>query len=98
MGKKNLRAGDEVVVIAGNDRGKIGKILSCTDERVVVEGINVRKKHMKRRAENQPGQIIDIECSIHVSNVKPCVDGRGIKLRTRMNGEGKENFLPRWQF
>ncbi len=43
--KKRLRPGEEVVVIAGNDRGKTGKILSFKDERVVVEGVNVRKKH-----------------------------------------------------
>jgi large subunit ribosomal protein L24 len=92
MSNKRLRPGDEVVVIAGNDKGKTGKILSCKDERIVVEGINVRKKHMKRTQQNQKGQIIDIECSIHISNVKPFVDGKGVKLRARFNKAGEKEL------
>src|SRR5271156_6494476 len=92
MGNKRLRPGDAVLVIAGNNRGKTGKVLSCNDERIVVEGINVRKKHMKPTQQNQKGQIIDIECSIHVSNVKPSVEGRGVKLRARFNKAGKKEL------
>lgn len=92
MGNKRLRPGDEVVVITGNDKGKSGKVLSCTDDRVVVEGINVRKKHMRRTQQNQKGQIIDIECPIHVSNVKPFVDGKAVKLRARFNQAGEKEL------
>lgn len=93
MGNKRLRPGDEVLVITGNDRGRTGKILSCKDERVVVEGINVRKKHMKPTQQNQKGQIIDIECAIHISNVKPSVAGRPVKLRARFNKDGAKEFF-----
>lgn len=64
-----LKKGDVVFVIAGNDRGKEGKVRFIKNERVVVEGINVRKKHMKRTQENKKGQIIDMEMPIHISNV-----------------------------
>lgn len=92
--KRKLRAGDQVVVIAGNDKGKIGKILSFPkEERVLVEGINVRKKHMKKTRENQKGQIIDIERPIHISNVKPSVDGQAVKLSVRENKEGQRELV-----
>lgn len=92
MGCKRLRPGDEVMVIAGNDRGRTGKILSNSGDRIVVEGINVRKKHMRRTQQNQKGQIIDIECSIHASNVMPFVDGNAVKLRARINEKGAKEL------
>ncbi len=94
MGKRRLRPGDEVLVITGNDRGRSGKIISFRGEdRVVVEGINVRKKHMKRTQQNQKGQIIDIECPIHISNVKLAVDGKPVRLKARFNNEGEKEFV-----
>lgn len=95
MGNKRLRPGDVVMVITGNDKGRTGKIISCGPERIVIEGINVRKKHMKPTQQNQKGQIIDIECPIHVSNVKPCVDGKAVKLRARFNKDGDKEFIYR---
>lgn len=93
MGLKNLRQGDEVVVIAGNSRGKTGKVIAFRgDERVVVEGVNIRKKHMKPTQQNQKGQIIDIETSIHISNVKPWVEGKAVKLHARFNKEGEKEL------
>ena len=89
---RRLRSGDEVVVIAGNDKGKSGKVLRFKEDRVVIEGVNVRKKHMKKTQENQQGQIIDIECPIHISNVKPCVDGKGIKLKAIFK-DGKKTLV-----
>lgn len=92
MGKRRLCPGDEVLVITGNDKGRTGKIMSFKGDRVVVEGINVRKKHMKKTQQNQKGQIIDIECSIHISNVKPSVEGKAVKLRARFDKEGKKEL------
>jgi large subunit ribosomal protein L24 len=93
MGNRRLRPGDEVLVIAGNDRGRTGKILSCLKDRIVIEGINVRKKHRKPTQQNQKGQIIDIECPIHISNVKPSVDGKPVKLRARFNKDGEKELV-----
>ena len=65
-----IRAGDSVVVTTGKDKGKTGQILKVLPlkDRVVVAGINMRKRHMPKRA-NQAGQIITYEASIHSSNV-----------------------------
>ncbi|MEE9431683.1 MAG: 50S ribosomal protein L24 [Melioribacteraceae bacterium] len=62
---------DTVSVIAGNDKGKTGKILVVFPKknRVIVEGINMRKRHTKPSQQNQQGGIIEKESAIHVSNV-----------------------------
>jgi large subunit ribosomal protein L24 len=96
MKRKRVRRGDEVIIIAGNDRGKSGKIIGFKgDNRVIVEGVNVRKKHMKRTQQNPKGQIIDLECPIHISNVMASVGGRGVKLRVRENPEGEKELYYR---
>jgi large subunit ribosomal protein L24 len=66
-----IRKGDQVIAIAGKDKGKRGTVLRRVDaERVIVEGINRVKKHTKPNPlKNQPGGIIDMEMPIHVSNV-----------------------------
>ena len=65
-----LKTGDKVVVIAGKDKGKEGKIIKTlkNEDKVVVEGINMAKKHIKPNGQN-PGSIIDMERPLHVSNV-----------------------------
>ena len=65
-----IKKGDEVVVISGKYKGVKGKVLEArpAEERVVVEGVNRRKWHIKPTQE-QPGHIIDREAPIHVSNV-----------------------------
>ncbi|RUM36623.1 MAG: 50S ribosomal protein L24 [Desulfobulbus sp.] len=71
QGQTNLRENDQVEVIAGKDKGRVGKILSIDrrNNRAVVERINMIKKHQKPVDAQQPGQIIDREASIHISNL-----------------------------
>ena len=68
--KLKIRKGDRVKVIAGRSKGKIGDVLrvSATDQRVVVSGVNVIKRHTKPSRSEQGG-IIEREAAIHVSNV-----------------------------
>ena len=67
---KKLNKGDEVIVIAGKDKGKTGKIKLIKDDRVIVEGVNLVKKHTKANPNaNQPGGILEKEMSLHRSNV-----------------------------
>ncbi len=68
--KLKIRKGDRVKVIAGRSKGKIGDVLrvSATDQRVVVSGVNVIKRHTKPSRTEQGG-IIEREAAIHVSNV-----------------------------
>ena len=89
---KRLRKGDRVIVITGTEKGKTGKVISCDGEKILIEGINVRKKHMKKTQQNQRSQVIDIECPIHVSNVRFCVEDRPFKLRARENKKGEKEF------
>ena len=67
----NLKKGDKVIVIAGRDKGKSGVIQKVIPEsnRVVVEGVNVRKKHQKPTQANPEGSIVEIYAPIDASNV-----------------------------
>jgi large subunit ribosomal protein L24 len=68
---RKIKKGDDVIVIAGKDKGKRGTVLRMVDdERLVVEGVNVVKKHQRPNPmKNQPGGIVDKEMPLHVSNV-----------------------------
>ena len=67
-----VKVGDTVKAIAGKDKGKSGKVIKTLkkDNKVVVEGINIVKRHSKPTNTNDKGGIFDIEAPIHVSNVK----------------------------
>jgi len=66
-----IRKGDTVAVISGSDKGKRGEVLSVLpkDNRAVVQGVNVAKRHTKPRGVGQPGGIVEREASIHLSNL-----------------------------
>ena len=72
MSKFHVKKGDQVVVLAGKEKGKSGKIIHVmTDkQRVVVEGLQMVKKHTKKSQQNPNGAIVEREGSIHISNVK----------------------------
>ena len=88
----NLKVGDKVIVIAGKDKGKEGKIIAKKNDKVLVEGINIVKKHVKPNGQDQTGGIIDKEALIHISNVM-MIDPK-TKKRTRIaheiNKDGKK--------
>ena len=63
-----LVVGTEVIVVRGNDKGKRGKVSKITADRVVVEGVNVVKRHLKQTPQ-RPGGILDVEAPISKSNV-----------------------------
>ncbi len=67
-----IKVGDQVKVIAGKEKGKEGKIIKTLkkENKVVVEGLNKIKKHLKPRYTGQNGSIEEVEAPIHVSNVK----------------------------
>lgn len=64
-----LKTGDKVVVVSGSNKGKEGKITKILDNKVIVEGVNIVKKHLKPKNNNGTGEIIEMEAPIHVSNV-----------------------------
>ncbi len=69
----HVKKGDKVQVISGKDKGKQGVILQAfpKKERVIVEGVNIVKKHSKPSQANPQGGIVEMEAPIHVSNVMP---------------------------
>ncbi len=69
--KRHVKKGDEVVVIAGAEKGKRGKIIESLPrkERVIVEGANMIKKHVRKNQQQPQGAILEREGSIHISNV-----------------------------
>ncbi|WP_319588137.1 50S ribosomal protein L24 [uncultured Desulfobulbus sp.] len=71
QGHANLRVNDKVEVIAGKDKGRVGKILRIenANNRLIVERINLIKKHQKATEATQSGQIIEREAGLHISNV-----------------------------
>ena len=77
-----LKKGDNVVVIAGKDKGKEGKILVVDrkNNKVIVEGINMITKHVKPNAMNQQGGIVTKEGYIHASNVMYLHNGKATRL------------------
>lgn len=91
---KWLKKDDRVIVIAGNDKGKTGLILSKMGTKVLVQGINVRKKHLKKREQNAKSEIIQIETPIDVSNLMACTsDGQPVKLRVKVGAEGSKELF-----
>ena len=72
MAKFHVKKGDEVVVLAGKERGKRGKIIAVLPKksRVVVEGLQLIKKHTRKSQQQPNGAIVEREGSIHISNVK----------------------------
>jgi large subunit ribosomal protein L24 len=69
--KVHVRKGDTVQVIAGRDRGKVGEVLTVIPKtsQVVVQGVNIRTKHVKPQQEGESGQIVTQEAPVHSSNV-----------------------------
>ncbi|WP_114778253.1 50S ribosomal protein L24 [Botryobacter ruber] len=91
--KLHVKTGDTVKVIAGDERGKTGRIVSVDTQkqRVVIEGLNLVTKHNKPSAKNPQGGIVSVEAPIHASNVQ-LVDpksGESTKTARRKNSEGK---------
>ena len=87
---KWIKKDDKVYVTSGNDKGVIGTVLSRTEDRIVIQGVNLRKKHMKRSGQNSQGGIMTVERPIHISNVRLCVDEeQAYKVRLKDDQEGR---------
>lgn len=87
-----VRVGDKVRILAGKDRGKEGKVILTLKkkDKVVVEGINIVKKHMKPNAMNETGGILSVEAPIHVSNVKVINNSKEEKAKVVKSEAKKE--------
>lgn len=90
----HIKKGDTVVVIAGKDKGKKGKVLVAMpkQERVIVEGVNMVTKHQKPSQKVQQGGIIHQEGPIHVSNVMvyDAQAKQGVRVKHKVQENGKK--------
>ncbi|MCP4520620.1 MAG: 50S ribosomal protein L24 [Cytophagales bacterium] len=90
--KYHIKTGDNVKVIAGDEKGKTGKVVKVvtSSDRAVVEGLNMVTKHIKPSATNPNGGIEKVEAPIHISNLK-VIDTTGEATRTgrKLNDQGK---------
>ena len=98
MGIK-LRKGDRVEVIAGDDKGKVGRVLAVDEkkQRVTIERINFVKRHTKPRKQGVPGGILEREAPIHISNVMLYDDkaGRGTRIGSKVLPDGTRQRVSR---
>ena len=67
-----IHKGDQVLIIKGKDRGKKGKVLRGfpKENKVLVEGVNIRKRHRRPKKEGEKGQIVELPSPLHVSKIK----------------------------
>jgi len=90
---KWIRKGDKVIVISGNDKGKSGEVISRNEDRIIVQGVNIRKKHAKRRQKAPGSEILEMEMPFHVSKVALCsVEGEPVKAKVRVNKSGAKEL------
>lgn len=82
MKKFKIKSGDTVKVIAGDHKGLEGKVLQIVKsrDRVIVEGVNIVKKHTKPSAANPQGGIVEKEASLHISNVALVENGKAVRV------------------
>jgi large subunit ribosomal protein L24 len=92
---KKIRTGDRVMVISGNDKGKSGTVVAKSETKVLVRGVNMRIKHVKKTQQMQGGRV-EREMPIHISNVALATK-EGLKVRARIRqsenkkqGNGRE--------
>jgi len=93
----HVKSGDVVKVITGADKGKVGKITKVNRKsgEVLMEGVNVRTKHVKPVGEEEEGQIVKVEFPVHHSNVQHYSEAQGVVSRIghKMEGDKKVRYL-----
>jgi large subunit ribosomal protein L24 len=98
MTKLKVKKGDRVVVISGRDKGRTGEILRVfpTERRVIVQGVNIVKRHTKPRM-GEPGGIIEKELALHISNVAHVdpVSGKPTRIGYKFLGDGRKVRIAR---
>lgn len=90
--KLHIKKGDMVLVIAGDDKGKKGRVIEVLNEeqRALVEGINIVSRHTKPNAQNQQGGIIKKEAPVNISNLKVLdKNGNPTRVGRKLNDAGK---------
>lgn len=93
--KSKIRKGDKVIAMTGNYKGQVGIVQSRQGDKVTVQGLNLRKKHVKRTEQAPQGGIVEYEKPIHASNLKVCEgeNNTPLKLKVRKDAQGDRQFV-----
>ena len=86
-----IKKNDNVIVIAGKDKGKTAKVVLAfpKENMIIVEGVNMKKKHQRANKSNSKGQIVEKPMPIHVSNVMLVEGKKGVRAGKKMIGDKK---------
>lgn len=91
-----IKKGDNVLIISGKDKGRTAKILRALpkERSVLIEGINLKKKHMRPKKQGEKGQIIEKPAAIDVSNIKIVCPkcGKAVRAGYKIEGENKKRI------
>ncbi len=89
-----IKKGDTVLITCGKNRGKKGKILQffSKEDKLIVEGVNLRKKHRKPKKSGEKGQIVSLPGPVHVSNVKLVCSKCGKPTKVEHRTAGKKKY------
>lgn len=89
-----IKKGDKVLVISGKNRGKVGKVTEAFPvfEKILIEGINLQKKHIRPRKQGEKGQIVEIAAPMRASNVKLICDKCNKPTRISHKREGDKKY------
>ncbi len=84
-----IKKNDNIIVISGKDKGKTAKVVRAfpKDDLIIVEGVNMKKKHERARKSNSKGQIVEKAMPIHVSNVMLLEGKKGVRVGKKMVGK-----------
>jgi large subunit ribosomal protein L24 len=96
-----IKKGDKVLIIKGKDRGKVGQVIKALpkDNKVVIEGLNLVKKHIKPRKEGEKGKIVTVPKPIFVSNIKLVCPkcNKATKIGYKIEGQNKNRYCKKCQ-
>ena len=89
---RHIRKGDQVIVNSGDHKGMTGEVLEVLTktDKVLVKGVNLRTKHVKKTQATPQGGIVTKELPIHISNVNPVVDGKPTRVRFESKKDGSK--------
>jgi len=88
----HVRKGDQVMIISGDHKGKVGEVMRVEPDkhRLYIKGVNLKTRHLRPTRTNPQGGVVTREAPIHMSNVNPVVDGKPTRVRFEIGDDGSK--------
>jgi len=89
---RHVRKGDTVIVNSGDEKGRTGVVtkVNTKDDTVIVQGLNLKTRHLRPTQRNPQGGVVTREAPIHLSNVQPVVEGKATRVRFQTRDDGSK--------